>query len=112
MQASSGAFKASCFFFPVAFAWGSSSSFPKALAMEHSRLSKSRQEFVNGSGSVVLLPVDAASHNSNINISGFLGQEAFGFLSVSTITEGLMNLISQAPKPQWQRWFVQITVVG
>lgn len=78
----------------MAFAWGSSSAFPKALVMGNSRLPKSKQDLVNGSGSVVLLPVDAANHNSSINISVFLGQEAFGFFSVSTITEGLMNLIS------------------
>lgn len=65
-------------FFPVAFAWDSSSGFPKSLVMGDSRLSKSRQEFVNGSGSIVLLPADAANQNSSINISVFLGQEAFG----------------------------------
>lgn len=99
-------------FFSVAFAWGSSSGFPKALAMGDSRLSKSRQKFVKGPGSVVLLPVDAANHNSSINISVSLGQEALEVFSVSPITEGLMNLISLAPKPQGQMWLVQITVLG
>lgn len=62
----------------MAFAWGYSSAFPKARVMGDSRLSKTRQKFVHGSGSVVLLPVDAANHNSSINISDFLDQETFG----------------------------------
>lgn len=78
----------------MAFAWGSRSGFPKALVMSDSRLSKSRQKFVKGSGSIVLLPADAANHSSSINTVLFLGPEAFGFFSVSTIAEGLMNLIS------------------
>lgn len=80
VQASSRAescFKASWFLFPWPLPGDLALLFPrKALVMGYSRLSRSRQEFVHGSGSVVLLPVDAASHNSSINISDFLGQEA------------------------------------
>lgn len=48
----------------MAFVAGDPAGFPKALVMGDFRLSRSRQRFVNGSGFIVLLPADAANHDS------------------------------------------------
>lgn len=71
----------------MAFVAGDPAGFPKALVMGDFRLSRSRQRFVNGSGFIVLLPADAANHNSIVKDFCLSGQEAFVFSSMSTTTE-------------------------
>lgn len=98
LQASSGAFKARWSFFLWPLPGGLALGFPRQWLWGTPGYPRAGRSLLMDQTLIhwwiVLLPVDAANHNSSIEFLFFWVKKYLGFFSVSTITEGLMNLIS------------------